>query len=170
MSFYVIIRGPLGSGKSTLARRLQERLKNAKLFLVDRVLDEHGPADDEEEGFISQKSFLKANEIMAADAERLLSGGTPVIFDGNFYWKSQVDDLIRRLIFDHKVFTLRAPLETCIQRDRERDKTHGRDAAIAVFKKSTQFSYGKEIDVTKSIDKCVDEMTSWLPRAVSGRG
>lgn len=165
MSFYIIIRGPLGAGKSTIAKKIQARLKDARVFLVDRVLDDYGLTSDKEDGYISQKSFLKANEILAPEAEKLLSRGIPVIFDGNFYWKSQIDDLINRLSFKHQVFTLKAPMELCIKRDLERDKTHGKDAAEVVFKKSTQFSYGKEIDVAQSLAQCVDEIISLIPKS-----
>ena len=82
----------------------------------------------------------------------------PVAFDGNFYWKAQIDDLIKRLDFPHLIFTLKAPLKVCIERDRKRGKTHGEDAARAVYKKATEFNYGIVIDVTKPIEKIVKEI------------
>jgi predicted kinase len=163
MSFYVIIRGPLGCGKSTISERLSKIL-NARYFAVDRVLEEHDLENDREAGYISQKSFKRANEIIAPQAQKILDSGKPVIFDGNFYWKSQVDDLISRLDFPHYVFTLKAPLEVCIERDRKRNKTHGEDAARAVFKKSTGFEYGTVIDINKPLKKCIDEILSLLPK------
>ena len=163
MSFYVIIRGPLGCGKSTISERLSKIL-NARYFAVDRVLEEHDLENDREAGYISQKSFKRANEIIAPQAQKILDSGKPVIFDVNFYWKSQVDDLISRLDFPHYVFTLKAPLEVCIERDRKRNKTHGEDAARAVFKKSTGFEYGTVIDINKPLKKCIDEILSLLPK------
>lgn len=68
------------------------------------------------------------------------------IFDGNFYWKSQIDDLIQRLDYPHYVFTLKAPVEVCIERDKERGETHGADAARVVHKKVSSFDYGVIID------------------------
>jgi len=159
MSYYIIIRGPLGCGKSTVARKLAEKLK-AEYFEVDRVLDEHNLTQDMEDGYISQRSFITANEIVATKAKNILEKGKTVIFDGNFYWKSQVDDLIKRLDFLHYVFTLKAPLGVCIERDREREKTHGEDAVRAVYKKSTEFDYGTVIDITKSLDEAINEITS----------
>jgi shikimate kinase len=153
LGYYLIIRGPLGCGKSTIAKALAKEL-NAEHISVDRVLDEHNLTKDLEEGYISQKSFIKVNEITVPKAKHILENGKPIIFDGNFYWKSQIDDLISRLDYPHYVFTLKAPVETCISRDKKRGKTHGEDAARAVYKKSTSFEYGIPIQ-TK--DKSVEE-------------
>lgn len=96
-----------------------------------------------------KKSFFKANEIIAKRAEKFLKKGIPVIFDGNFYWKSSIDDLISRLQYPHQVFTLKASVEICIQRDGARKKTHGEAAARVVHKKSISFTYGEIIDTEK---------------------
>ncbi len=157
MSVYLIIRGPLGCGKTTIAKRLSESL-GAECFAVDRVLEQHGLDRDWEDGYISQKSFIKANKIIVDKAKDVLDSGKPVIFDGNFYWKSQIEDLIARLDCSHYVFTLKAPLDVCIERDKNRQKTHGKDAAIAVFKKSTEFDYGIVIDIDKPVEECIKEI------------
>ena len=161
MSFYVIIRGPLGCGKSTIAERLSKFLK-AKYFAVDRILDENNLTEDKEEGYISQKSFIRVNKIIALEAKRILERGKPIVFDGNFYWKSQIEDLIRRLDCRYYIFTLKASVEMCIARDAQRGKTHGEDAARAVYEKSTEFDYGIVVDITKSLDKSVEEIISYL--------
>ena len=163
MSYYIIIRGPLGCGKSTLAERLSKILK-AKYFSVDRVLDDYHLTQEKEAGYTSQRSFMKANEIIALEAQRILKKGKPAVFDGNFYWKSQVEDLISRLDFPHHVFTLKVPLEVCIARDAARKKTHGKDAARAVYKKSTEFDYGTNINVNRPLDVCVKEILSYLAK------
>ena len=163
MSYYVIIRGPLGCGKSTLAERITKTLK-AEYVAIDRILDEYDLTRDKEAGYISQKSFKKVNEIVAPKAKKLLDKGVPVVFDGNFYWKSQLDDLIKRIDFPHYIFTLKAPLKVCIERDSHRKNTHGKDAARVVYAKTTEFDYGTVIDVTKSLDRCVEEILSYLPR------
>ncbi len=144
MSYYIIIRGPLGIGKSTIAESLAKRLK-AKHLAIDQILDENN-IEEWEEGYVSQKSFIKANEIAAQRARKDLENGIPVIFDGNFYFKSQIEDLIKRLNFPHYVFTLKAPLKVCIDRDNQRSKGYGEDAAKAVYKKSLEFNYGTVID------------------------
>ena len=163
MNYYIIIRGPLGCGKTTISEKLAEII-NAKHFAIDRIIEGDNFTIEEEDGYVSQNNFKKANEIIADEAIGILKDGQSVIFDGNFYWKSQIDDLIDRLDFPYYVFTLKAPLDLCIDRDAKRDKTHGKDAAVVVHKKSTEFTYGIEIDVTKTLNECIDEILSHLPK------
>lgn len=159
--YYIIIRGPLGIGKSTISEKLSKEL-NAEHIAIDRVLDEF--KKEWEEGYISQKTFIKANEIASQRAKVFLDKDKPVIFDGNFYHKSQIEDLINRLDYPHYVFTLKAPLVVCIDRDSKRSKKHGSDAAEAVYRKSTEFNYGTSIDATKSLESVVKEITHHFKR------
>lgn len=157
MNHYIIIRGPLSSGKTTISNKLAEIL-SARYISIDYILDEYGLIEDKEDGYISQKSFLRANEIAAQRAVRFLESGTPVIFDGNFYWKSQIEDLIRQLQFPHRIFTLKASLEICIERDSKRENPHGKDAVEAVYNKTNEFDYGMVIDVMQSVEQIVSEI------------
>ncbi len=161
MTYYIIIRGPLACGKSTIAKRLAEMIK-AKIFHVDDVLDKHGLLDDKEEGYISQKSFLKANEIIIPKAIEQLENETPVIIEGNFYWKSQVEDLINRLKYKNYVFTMKVPVKVCIERDISRGTTHGKVAAEVVHSKVSEFDYGIVIDANTGIDEIVSKILSYL--------
>jgi hypothetical protein len=68
------------------------------------------------------------------------------------------------LNFSYYVFTLKAPLEICIARDIERRKTHGEDAARAVYKKSTEFDYGTIIDINRPLEVCVKDILSYIPK------
>jgi adenylate kinase family enzyme len=160
---YIIIRGPLGCGKSTISEKLAKKL-DATHIAYDRIVDGRGLNRDKEEGYISQRSFFKANDIAVGEAKKFFDSEKVVIFDGNFYWKSQLDDLIEKLN-DSKgiVFTLKALVETCIKRDSERDKTHGEVAARVVHKKSTSFTYGNEIDTDgRSSEETVNEILEEL--------
>ncbi|HLC81781.1 MAG TPA: AAA family ATPase [Candidatus Nanoarchaeia archaeon] len=159
----IIIRGPLGCGKSTIAGKLSKIL-NAKYFAVDRILEEHNLTKNKEAGYISQRSFIEANEIIALRAKRILDSGKLIVFDGNFYWKSQINNLIEKLNFQHHVFTLKAPLKVCIARDAERGKTHGEDAARTIYKKSIEFDYGTVININRSLGECIDDILSYLPK------
>jgi tRNA uridine 5-carbamoylmethylation protein Kti12 len=159
-AFYIIIRGPLGCGKSTISQRLAKEL-DAEYIAVDKVLDEYNLTKDKEEGYISQKSFLKVNEIISKRVKIFLKKGKSVIFDGNFYWKSVIEDLISKLDYDYQVFTLKASVNTCIERDIERGRTHGEAAAREVYKKSMSFDYGKIIDID---DKTVEETISMIKK------
>ena len=156
MSYYIIIRGSLGSGKSTISKALAEEL-GAEYFAVDRVLDEYDLTKYKEEGYIAQKSFFKVNEILVKRTEKILQKGKPVIFDGNFYWKSTLDDLISKLKYPRYVFTLKAPVKVCIDRDSKRKKTHGKDATRVVHKKSVSFKYGIPINTNNKTKKEVIE-------------
>jgi len=158
---YIVIRGPLGCGKSTISEELAQKL-DAEHISIDRVLDEYNLTENKEDGYISQKSFKKANEIITPKVQEILEAGKTVIFDGNFYWKSQIEDLIGRLGYPHQVFTLKAPLDVCIDRDSKRDKTHGEGAAKAVYKKSTEFEYGNVVNVYRPLEECVEEILSYI--------
>lgn len=161
MSYYIIIRGPLACGKSTIAKRLAE-IVNGKVFHIDDILEKHGLLKEKEEGYVSQKSFLKVNEIIIPKIVEQLEKGIPVIIEGNFYWKSQVDDLIKRLDYKNHVFTLKAPVKICIERDIARGATHGKAAAEAVHKKVKEFDYGIIIDANKEIDEIIGEILGHL--------
>lgn len=163
MSYYIIIRGPLGSGKSTISNELCKRI-HAEHISIDKVLDEHNLTKDKEEGYISQKSFKKANKIIIPKIKEILNKGKPVIIDGNFYWKSQIDDLIEQLKYPHYVFTLKTPVEVCIDRDVQRGKTHGENNVRVVHKKSTEFTYGTVIDMMQPFEKAIKEIISYLPK------
>ena len=74
MAYYVIIRGPLGCGKTTIAKEICARI-GAKYFSVDEILSTHDLENDREEGYISQKSFIKANDILVKLAKPFLEKG-----------------------------------------------------------------------------------------------
>lgn len=118
--------------------------------------------EDMEDGFISQKNFFKANEIIFSEVKKILSKGNSVIIEGNFYWKSQLEDIIDKLNYPHYIFTLSAPLDVCIERDSIRNISHGAIAAKEVYVKSTEFSYGQIIDVTKKIDNIISEIKLYM--------
>jgi predicted kinase len=160
MSFFVVIRGPLGVGKSSIAERLAKEI-GAEHICIDRILDERG-LEEWEADYVSLKSFVRANEFAADLAREFLAQGRAVIFDGNFYYAAQIEDLIGRLDCRHYVFTLKAPLEVCIDRDRHRDKSYGAEAAREVYAISTGFDWGIGIDATRPIDTVVGEIVSHL--------
>jgi len=156
MSYYVVIRGLLGVGKSTISERLDKEI-GAEYISIDRILDDHGLWAS---GEVSE--FLGANAFAVERARPLLDKGTPVVFDGNFYWKSQIEDLLLRLDYHHYVFTLKAPLSVCVERDSRRDPPHGREAATEVYAKATEFDWGIGLDATRPIESVVREITSHI--------
>lgn len=159
----VIVRGPLGAGKTTVSKRLAQFIA-ADYLSIDDILDQHGLEEwDDVRGCYSERSFLQANEFAAAAARPALERGDRVVFDGNFYWSSQVDDLVSRLACPVLIFTLKVPLDVCITRDGGRMPTHGPEATKEVFALTTSFSAGIEVDATRPIDDIVGEILSHLP-------
>lgn len=162
MSYFIIIRGPLGSGKTTIAGELAQVL-NAEQIRVDEVLEKHDlDKIDEGEGCIPARNFIKVNEIVLPEVKEHLQNGKIVIFDACFYHKEVIEDLIENLPFAYHVFTLKAPLDVCIQRDQDRDKTHGEGAAWAVHNLVSRFDYGTIIDVDKSLEDTLKDILSNL--------
>jgi len=87
------------------------------------------------------------------------------VFDGNFYHKEQINDLIKNLNFKNFVFTLTADLKTCIKRDKERKNSYGKEAACAVYKLVSAFDYGFVINTNnKNSEQVVNEIIKQLPK------
>lgn len=135
----VIIRGPLGIGKSTVAKEIAKKL-NAEYASVDKIL-ENKKLDtiDKKLGKIPLKKFLLANKAI------LDMKNTNLVIDGNFYYKEQIEDLIKKSR-NCKVFTLKAPLEECIRRDKLRKKSLGEKATKEVYNLASSFGYGTIIN------------------------
>ncbi len=144
MSYFVIIRGALGVGKTTIARKLA-KIIDASYFSIDKVLSENKLDRCGEEG-IPAANFIKGNDLVIPAIKKSLAVGKPVIIDGCFYRKEQIEHFISKLGGKYFVFTLKAPLKICIARDKGRAKTYGKDAAAAVFNMVSEFDYGIVIE------------------------
>ena len=145
MVFYVIIRGPAAVGKTTIGKGLAEQL-NGKHISVDKVLKENGLDYIPGEKWVPEHKCLKFNAIVLPRVKERLKEGKIVVFDGNFYHKSQIENLIDNLDFQHFVFTLKAELNDCISRDKKREGELGEQAVKDVFKLVSAFDYGTIID------------------------
>jgi thymidylate kinase len=148
LSFYLIVRGPLGAGKTTLARLLADAL-DGRSVAIDPIL-ERWVWDGG-----SESLFLRANRVASDQAFPLLKDGVRVVVDGNFYWKSALEDLQRRLRFPHAVFTLKVPIEVCLERDQGRELSYGEESTREVFEKTTSFEYGIPVDATGPVSRLV---------------
>lgn len=162
----MVIRGPLGVGKTTVAKRVARRLRGAYVS-IDQILEAHDLWDV---GALSE--FLRANDVAVDCAAPFLRAGRPVIFDGNFYWKAQIEDLVGRLEFPYRIFTLAAPLAVCIERDAGRAAPHGAEAARKVYAKTIRFDCGTRVDANHPLSNVVENLLlrleNWVPRS-SGR-
>ena len=152
MTSFLIIRGPLGAGKTTIARAVALALAG-ETIAIDPILERW-----EWDGG-SESLFLKANQVAAEQALPLLERRVPVVFVGNFYWKSAIEDLQGRLPFPNTVFTLKVPLELCVERDRGRELSYGEENTREVFEKVTRFEAGTTVDGTLLEPQVVKEIT-----------
>ncbi len=132
---HIIIRGPLGVGKSTVAKLLADYLK-VYYISVDKVLENNHLAGKDG---IPMENFLTANIIIEKEVKENENGA---VIDGNFYHKEQLDDLIERIDKDTIVFTLKATVGTCIERDKGRTKPYGEDSARFVHMMTSRFDAG----------------------------
>lgn len=166
MKKLIIIRGPLGVGKTTVARKLAADL-NAHYVSIDSVLEENHLDEGEEDG-ISLKTFIKGNELVLPEIRKALEEGKSIIIDGCFYHKEQIEHFIQNVDASAFVFTLKAPLETCIERDKGREKSYGEGAAWAVHGMVSKFDYGKVINTEgKTLEETTEEIMSFLSRKFS---
>ena len=163
LSYAVIIRGPLGCGKTTVAESLAKILK-ADHISIDRSLEEHGlDKVDEYIGCVPLGNFIKATDTILPRVEKDLQNGRVVIIDSCFYHKEAIEYLTGKLKCKFYAFDLKAPLETCIRRDADRQKPHGTAAAKAVYSLVSRFDYGVTIDVTKPLEDAVKDIIARLP-------
>jgi adenylate kinase family enzyme len=158
--YYMIIRGPAGCGKTTVAKILQKKLK-AVYVSFDEILKKHKLEISDGRG-ISKDSFLKANELIVDGVKRELMAGRVVIFDGCFYHKDQLENLEKSLPFEHSVFDLKASIEECIERDKNR-KSIGGDSIRAVYEMVVEFDYGIPVETAKkTVGQVVTELLNML--------
>jgi len=163
----IIIRGPLGVGKSTIAKMLASRF-GGEYISVDQVLERHGLDKGVEGEGIPLSNFLKVNELIIQKAKLAISDEKIPVVDGNFYYKEQIDQLVSSLGDGVKVITLKASIQTCIERDAARPKPYGEDAVRAVHMFLSAFDYGT---IIKTDDQAVDEtMQSILGELVNHVG
>lgn len=159
--FFIIIRGSLGVGKTTISLELT-KLLNAEYISFDKVLEENG-LDRKDDNFIPE-DFIKANEIILLRVKECLESGKIVIFDGCFHFIEQIRHLIKNLNFKYFVFDLKAPVEICIHRDKNRIKVYGEKEARDVYGLVSKFKVGFSIDAEGSLKDVLDRIFIYLVR------
>lgn len=158
MSYCIVIRGPAGVGKTTIASALAKSLDGFHIS-IDNILAEHGLDYILGEPCIPEHKMLAANKIVVPIAQKKLALGKIVIFDGNFYHRSQIDELTATLGHSFFVFTLKAVLETCLTRNKVRTTLLHEQGIRDVFNLVSKFDCGIVVDTTnKTVEKIMQEI------------
>jgi len=158
MSYFIVIHGTLGSGKSTISNELAIKL-NADRVQIDYVLSEHKlDLHEDNEASIPAANFIKGLDFVLSDVREKLDHEKIVIFDGCFYHKEVMDYLLKNLPYPYFLFTLKAPLEICIERDKNRSVTLGEDAARAVYSLTSGLDFGEIIDTVKPLEESINKI------------
>lgn len=162
MKSVIIIRGPLGVGKSTVAKEISKKIGGLYIS-IDDILEKYGLDKDSDGEGVLLENFLKTNEIALKQIEKALEKDKNVVIDGNFYHKEQVENLLDLISISPYVFTLKATVEICLERDSDRPKSYGEGATRAVHTMVARFDYGINIETdNQSIDETVDDIMSKL--------
>lgn len=145
MSYFIILRGPAAIGKTTISSKLAQLLGGHHISL-DTLLAKHNLDYIPDTPCVPEHLMLAANKLIIPMAQEKLAKGHVVILDGNFYHKSQIEDLINELQFPHFVFTLQADLKTCIFRNNMRSNPLNEQEVKNVFELASTFDYGNVIN------------------------
>lgn len=157
---FIIISGPAAVGKSTISKIIAERI-GALHVSFDDILSKHNLDKIEGDG-ISAENFVRGNEI-ALDIIMQLKPKI-VVLDGCFYRNEQMNHLIKHFIGKHFVFTLKAKVEECIMRNRERSSPMPESAVYDVFRLVSERDYGTIVDTSgKTVNQVVQEILNHLP-------
>lgn len=164
MTYFVVIRGPAGVGKTTVSKRLAKQL-NMKYISLDEVLHNETNLEQRNTKSVPKENWKEVNEIIIPRANEILKKGKNVIFDGNFYHKDYLLDLVKNIKTKGYVFTLKACVETCMKREKKRDNKYkiGKKEIEIVHEMASQFSHGIDIETDgKSVDEVINEIKKHL--------
>ena len=157
---FVIIRGPAAVGKSTISKIIAEKI-GALHVSFDDILSKHNLDIIEGDG-ISAENFVKGNKL-ALDTITKLKPKT-VVLDGCFYREEQMNHFMKHFIGKHFIFTLKAKIEECLLRNKERGNPMPENAVRDVFKLVSERDYGTIINTSgKTINQVVQEILNHLP-------
>jgi broad-specificity NMP kinase len=162
MGNLIIIRGPLGVGNTTISKILAERL-GAKYISIDKLLeDARLDRIDPKLGCIPAANFVDVQDEAMTDIKKFLER-QDVVVDGNFYHKEQIEFFRKNFKYDLHFVTLKAKLETCINRDRKREKSFGKTAVEVVYSLVKEFDTGFVVDVEgKTREQVVEQIQRGL--------
>ncbi|MBR9705226.1 ATP-binding protein [Candidatus Pacearchaeota archaeon] len=158
--FYIILRGPAGVGKSTISGKLAQ-FYNGHHIDVDKIKKKLRLSHSKEDKF-------EVNKTVIQKARYYLNQRTVVIIDEVFYFKLQLLQ-IEQLPYKSYLFSLNAPLETCLKRNlkrRQEGLATTTDETIKLVH-SLVFKLKKGIEINThdvSIKEALNEILSYLPK------
>ena len=137
---FLVIRGPHGVGKSTLRNGLMDLLEGKNIAFLD--IDEIGEFTNK---YLTnklpkvKKDLIDVNNIIDMSKNCSYFGFKSIIF-GIFSRKEEEDILynsLRPRSMENYIF-LNAPLEVCIERDKQREKILGEKIIRDMYEKSCE--------------------------------
>lgn len=162
MAFFIILRGAAGVGKTTVGQELARALHGECLH-IDKILEKNKLGYVIGEKLVPEENFFKINNLICPHIKKQLQQGTSVVLEGNFYHKSQIEDIAEKVGGRFFVFTLEASLEECVRRDAKRNPI-GRKRIMDVYKLVSSFDSGIIVDTNgKNPAEINKEIASYLP-------
>jgi len=163
MSYYIIIRGPAAVGKSIIAKKLADSIK-AHHISFDEVMRKNELDTIVGEG-IPSDNFVKANQMIIPKVKEKLKKDIPVVLDGCFYRKEQLEHLLKNLPYKHFIFSLEAPLKDCITRNKTRDSPMTDKAIGDVYRLVAKIKVGIKIKTSgKNVKEIIQEIINHLEK------
>ena len=162
MAYFIVVRGPAGVGKTTIAKKLAEILK-ADYLSFDEIMRKKR-LDSIVSNGIPSENFVKSNELIIPKAMERLKSNSIVVFDGCFYRNEQINNLKKTLHFEYYIFSLKASLKECLERNKTRKTPMTKKAVEEVYRLVSKLEAGIEINTSgKNTIEVVDEILKCLP-------
>ncbi len=152
---YLLIRGPAGSGKTTISleifRRLRRERNLTSYFSFDRIYLSYFAS------CFNRETMLEASDFMCEMIERQRARTYFGIIDGVF--SRPVYERVRtKLPGNLCTITLKAPLDLCLERNREREGIRKLpDQRVRnIWQQNSQWEIGKVIDSRKPKEEIIE--------------
>jgi shikimate kinase len=162
MNSCIIIRGPMGCGKTTVSHLLSSKIKACCIAVDDLLIKYHLDDIDPKLGCIPAANYLRIyrSELVPLQTLREKSN---ILLVGCFYHRQELAYLEQNLGPALVTITLDAPLDVCIERDRNRSRSYGKKAVETVYALVKRFEAGITIDASGTVEDTVSKVIAHLP-------